>query len=129
MQSGTSTVWMIRSALLSVLGLIVPFAAFADLALVMVEQPGCVYCKAWNTEISAIYPLTDEGKAAPLTRVQLRAPLPEDMQFARPAVFTPTFVLLNEGVEVSRIEGYPGEAFFWGLLGQMIDAEKAAPGN
>ena len=40
--------------------------------------------------------------------------------FATPVVLTPTFVLMEDGAEAGRIEGYPGEDFFWGLLGQMI---------
>jgi len=36
-------------------------------------------------------------------------------------LFTPTFVLMQDGVEIGRIEGYPGEDFFWGLLNQMIE--------
>ena len=35
-------------------------------------------------------------------------------------VFTPTFVLVREGRELARIEGYPGEDFFWGLLAAML---------
>jgi len=120
---------MIHTALLCLTVLISPGMAAADLRLVMVEQPGCVYCRAWDAEISATYPLTDEGKAAALTRIQLHAPLPDDMSFTRPAVFTPTFVLLKDGVEVGRIEGYPGEDFFWGLLGQMLEAQNAGGGT
>ena len=29
-----------------------------------------------------------------------------------------------DGNEVSRIEGYPGEDFFWGLLGRMLSDAK-----
>jgi hypothetical protein len=29
-------------------------------------------------------------------------------------------VLVKDGVEVARLEGYPGEDFFWGLLGRML---------
>ena len=36
-------------------------------------------------------------------------------------VFTPTFILLQNGVEVDRIEGYASEDFFWGLLGQALE--------
>lgn len=114
---------LIHSTLLTLLLTAGP--SLADLRLVMVEQPGCIYCQAWNDEISATYPKTDEGRAAPLTRVQLRDPLPDDMTFARPAVFTPTFVLLDDGAEIGRIEGYPGQDFFWGLLGQMLDARNS----
>ncbi|MEY3306586.1 MAG: hypothetical protein RLZZ413_624 [Pseudomonadota bacterium] len=103
-------------------------AMAADLQLVMVEQPGCVYCRAWDAEVSAIYPRTAEGKLAPLTRIQLRAPLPAGMRFDRPAAFTPTFVLLEDGAEIGRIEGYPGEDFFWGLLTQMMEARNLVTG-
>lgn len=105
-----------------------PGIAAADLRLIMVEQPGCIYCRAWDDEISAIYPLTDEGKAAPLTRIQLREPVPDDVSFTRPAAFTPTFVLLDDGVEIGRIEGYPGQDFFWGLLGRMVEAQNPGTG-
>jgi hypothetical protein len=86
----------------------------------MIEQPGCIYCARWDAEVAPEYPATNEGKAAPLRRLQLREPLPPDVVFARPAVFTPTFILLSDGVEQDRIEGYPGEDFFWPLLAGMI---------
>lgn len=88
--------------------------------LVMVEQPGCAWCAKWNREISAIYPKTPEGQAAPLRRVDLRAK-PNDLTYARRVLFTPTFILIENGIELARIEGYPGEAFFWGLLGMMLE--------
>lgn len=95
-------------------------AASAETVLVMVEEQGCVWCARWNEEISHIYPKTDEGKAAPLKRIDIHAAVPEGMIFARGLNFTPTFVLMVDGQEVSRIEGYPGEDFFWGLLERML---------
>lgn len=95
-------------------------ARAADLRLLMFEQPGCQYCAQWDADVAPEYPLTDEGRAAPLERMQLRAPLAEGITLVAPPMFTPTFVLLRDGREVDRIEGYPGEDFFWGLLGQMI---------
>ncbi|MDX5356250.1 MAG: thioredoxin family protein [Rhodobacterales bacterium] len=97
----------------------------AELQLLMFEQPGCIYCARWNAEIAPQYPLTDEGKAAPLRRLQLREPLPADLALDRPAAFTPTFVLVADGVEAGRIEGYPGEDFFWPLLARLIAAVPA----
>jgi hypothetical protein len=110
--------------------LVLPFiaapATAAELELLMFEQPGCIYCAQWNAEVGPEYPLTDEGKAAPLRRLQLRDPLPDGLTLVSHPVFTPTFVLMQDGVETSRIEGYPGEDFFWPLLGDMI--EKAGKG-
>ena len=121
--------WMPRAAvaLLVVLFLsALPRPATAqDWALVMVEQAGCSYCARWMRDVAPEYPLTPEGQFAPLRRVDLRAPLPEDLSFETRPVFTPTFVLMRDGVEVSRLEGYPGEDFFWGLLGRMLDTADA----
>lgn len=96
----------------------------ADTALLMAERAGCVWCDRWNAEIAPIYPKTPEGQAAPLRRVDITQPLPEDISLDRPIVFTPTFVLLENGVETGRLEGYPGEDFFWGLLSQMLEQTK-----
>lgn len=95
----------------------------AQTALLMAEEPGCIWCARWNSEIGAIYPKTGEGVAAPLRRVNVQDPLPADIALARHVNFTPTFVLLVDGVERNRIEGYPGEDFFWGLLAHMLDQE------
>ena len=110
---------LLRILALSLLGCL-PLTAVADTILLMAEEEGCVWCERWDREISAIYPKTDEGRAAPLLRHDIRAELPQGIALAGKLQFTPTFVLLRDGQEIGRIEGYPGEAFFWGLLGQML---------
>ena len=87
--------------------------------LVMVDQPGCYWCETWEKEIGPIYPKTAEGQAAPLRPYMLRSETP-DVTFDRRVHFTPTFILIKDGQEQGRIEGYPGEDFFWGLLGEML---------
>ncbi len=99
-------------------------AVAGELRLLMFEQPGCHYCAQWNTDVSPEYPLTDEGREAPLERVQLHDPIEVGITLVAPPVYTPTFVLLSNGTEVGRIEGYPGEDFFWALLGQLIAKAK-----
>lgn len=97
-----------------------PAPAKAETILLMAEEVGCVWCARWDEEISEIYPKTAEGQTAPLVRFDLHGETPEDVSFARRVHFTPTFVLVDNGVEVGRIEGYPGEDFFWGLLSMML---------
>ena len=94
--------------------------AEAGAELVMVEQHGCHYCETWDAEIGPIYDKTAEGRAAPLRRVDLHQKLPSDLSFKTRAVFTPTFVLVVDGTEVARLEGYSGEDFFWFLLAEMF---------
>lgn len=89
--------------------------------LLMFERDGCSYCRQWNEEIGPAYPKTAEGQAAPLYRLDIKAPLPADVTLTgRPPAFTPTFVLLSEGTEVGRIEGYAGDQFFWALLDRLL---------
>ncbi len=97
-----------------------PLTAQAEVQLLMFEQPGCRYCAQWNRQIGPKYPLTTEGQQAPLMRIDIHATLPDGITLRSAPVFTPTFVLVQDGVEVDRIEGYPGEDFFWGFLDMMI---------
>ena len=100
--------------------LIWPAASRAEMVLLMAEEDGCMWCARWDAEISEIYPLTAEGKAAPLQRTDIHATTPEGITLDRPLFYTPTFVLLEDGHEIGRIEGYPGEDFFWGLLSVLL---------
>jgi thioredoxin-related protein len=88
--------------------------------LVMFEQAGCVWCEAFDREIAPVYPKTDEGKRAPLRRVDIAQNVPADLAFIDAERLTPLFVLVDSGREVGRIRGYPGEDNFWGLLDVLI---------
>ncbi len=103
--------------------------AFAETRLMMVEEDGCPWCTRWNRDVGGEYHLTDEGKTAPLWRYDIHDPAPEGVTFASKPHFTPTFILLVDGTEVNRIEGYPGEGFFWGLLGMMLASLPDAEGE
>ena len=98
-----------------------PVAAAADTALLMAEEPGCIWCARWNAEVGDAYEKTAEGRAAPLQRYDIDAGPPDGVDLARRVVFTPTFILVRDGQEIDRIEGYPGEDFFWGLLNIMLE--------
>ena len=95
--------------------------------LVMFERAGCVWCPRFNAEIAPIYAKTEESQAAPLRRVDLNSPLPADLAGIDPGAFTPTFVVVKEGREIGRIRGYPGDAFFFGLLDRILSQTGAEP--
>lgn len=98
--------------------------AFTQAAeLIMVERQGCHYCLAWKKDLGPIYPNTAAGQYAPLRIIDIADDVPDDLSFDRKIVFTPTFVLVEDGKEIGRIEGYPGEDFFWGLLEMMLKAK------
>lgn len=101
-------------------GLALPTTASRAAELVMFERAGCAWCARFNAEIAPIYGKTGEGRAAPLRRVDLNSPLPADLAGIDPGAFTPTFVVVQEGREIGRIRGYPGDAFFFGLLDRIL---------
>ncbi len=93
--------------------------------LVMIEQDGCVYCRRWHAEIGDSYGNSDYGQAAPLRVVDLHD-LPEDLHPSGSVVFTPTFLLMEDGVEIARAEGYAGAELFWmqmELLSRALSAD------
>lgn len=89
--------------------------------LVMFEQKGCVWCQKFDREIAPAYDKTSEGKRAPLRRLDIGNPVPGEFAFIKRERFTPVFVLVDEGREIGRIRGYPGDIFFWGLLSTLIE--------
>ncbi len=95
--------------------------------LVMFESTACEWCATWDEEIAPIYPRTPESRRAPLRRVDIHDPRPPDLASIGGILYTPTFVLVQDGVEVGRITGYPGEDFFWGLLASLIERLDQVP--
>ena len=97
--------------------------------LVMFETRSCSWCEAWDREVGGIYHKTPEAQAAPLRRVDLNAPRADDLAGLRRVLYSPTFVLLEGGREIGRIQGYPGADHFWGLLGMLLEKRSAASAN
>ena len=91
--------------------------------LVMFEEPACPWCRRWHAEIGPAYSLTVEGQAAPLRRAHIRDQAHAGVLLERPITVTPTFVLVEEGREIGQILGYPGEDFFYGLLGGLLKSK------
>src|SRR5690606_19383797 len=83
-----------------------------------------------NDEVGPAYPRTPEGAAAPLLRIDIKQELPEGITLTgvRP-ILTPTFVLTDDGTEVGRLEGYPGDEFFWVLLDGLLEKTGWTPAD
>lgn len=116
---------LLLSAAAMTAGPAVPGAQAAE--LIMLERPGCSWCIRWNQEIAPIYPLTEEGRRAPLRRVDVTRPWPQDLAGIATDRYTPTFIVVENGREVARLRGYPGDNFFWPLLEAMLGKLDTAP--
>jgi len=88
--------------------------------LLVIEQDFCPYCERFNNEIAEAYPKTEEGKRAPLKRIDLHDTWPAEYKDIRREMFTPVFILVENGKEIDRLTGYPGDEYFWFLLDEML---------
>ncbi len=86
----------------------------------MYRRAGCPWCATWDHEIGPIYAKTGIGRNVPIRFVDLDRHEKPGILLTNPIRFTPTFVLVEGGSEVGRIEGYPGEDFFWGLMEKLV---------
>ena len=102
------------------LGLSISPSTAGDAELILFELDGCPVCAVWNIEVGPIYPKSPEGKRAPLRRVEIEGPRPDDLRHIEGVKYSPTFVLLHQGYEVARVTGYTGEDFFWGLITKYV---------
>jgi thioredoxin-related protein len=89
--------------------------------LLMYRRAGCPWCAAWDRDIGPIYGKTDIGRRAPIRFVDLDHKNAQEIVLASPVRYTPTFVLVEGGKELGRIEGYPGEDFFWGFMKRLVE--------
>jgi thioredoxin-related protein len=103
-----------------------PSTAASTAELYMFRRVGCPWCAAWDREIGPAYHKTEIGRRAPLRMVDIYDEHPPIALKAR-IIYTPTFVLVEKGREVGRIEGYAGNQFFWGLLEGLL--EQLPPGD
>ena len=124
--AATRTAAALRRVLAVVLTCIAFWSAAPDSAataaeLLMFEEDHCPWCERWQEEVGVVYDRTREGRQAPLRRIGILDPIPPSITLVSRPRYTPTFILIDEGREIGRIEGYPGEDFFWGLLGKLLE--------
>jgi hypothetical protein len=100
-------------------------ATASGVRLVMVEEPGCRFCRQWDAEIAGGYRKSAEGRFAPLKRVRRGDPVIKGLA---PIVYTPTFVVMRSGEELGRITGYPGAEYFYGELRPILAVAGFFPG-
>ncbi|NQV82547.1 MAG: hypothetical protein HQ494_01890 [Rhodospirillales bacterium] len=110
-----------RAVFLALAFMVFAWPAFSAVELVMFNSTTCEWCEVWEEEVGVVYGKTAVGQNFPVHRVDIFDDRPANLKHLRGIRFTPTFVLLKDGVEAGRITGYPGESFFWGLLEKMVE--------
>ena len=105
-------------AVIAILGFASAGARAMD--LIMFEGPSCGTCKLFKREVLPIYAASPAGKVFPLWVVEMGSKL--SFRINQPVTFTPTFVWVDNGVEVGRFSGYFGKAQFFNIVNKAADA-------
>ncbi len=119
-------VWIVVLSLIFGGGALRPAAA---LELLMFERAGCPYCLRWNRDVEPAYTASEEGRLAPLRRIDMDRREDPRVALKVPVHYSPTFVLADEGREIGRLIGFIDAATFWGLLSKMISDHRSRPGT
>ena len=110
----------VASSLLLAAVLLIPLQAVAETRLVMVTSDHCPFCRAWERDVGVIYDRSPYAPNMPLTRVEIGAPLPDDIVLAGPVIGTPTFLIVSDGREIDRQRGYDDAEMFWWWLSDHV---------
>ncbi len=91
-----------------------------SLRLMMVSENGCEFCRDWRAQIAPGFGRSGAGRTAPLFEVDIAGPYPDGLALAGRPRATPSFILLDRGSEIGRIEGYVGARDFYPVLERMM---------
>jgi len=92
----------------------------SGMELIAFEAPGCIYCPIFRRDVAPSYAGTRAGKAAPLRFVDINEAGADALKLSSPVTMVPTLVLVRDGVEIGRINGYVGRANMHHMLDVLL---------
>jgi thioredoxin-related protein len=90
------------------------------LEVLMFGKVGCTWCARFEREVGQRYQSTEEARDAALLRADIRDQRTVGVDLQEPIVYTPTFVVVDDGIEIGRITGYQNEGQFWANLDDIL---------
>ena len=90
------------------------------MALVVIEAPGCFYCRLFRRDVRPAYEATPRAREVPMHFLDLKAAEARQLSFERPIDVMPTAILLRNGREVSRVPGYMAPQNFVRVINYLI---------
>ncbi len=90
------------------------------LQLIVMEAPGCAYCKVFRRDILPSFATSQRGKALPVRFLDVNDLEEANLTLNSSVDMVPTFVLVQDRREVGRIAGYVGRAAFSQLIRRLL---------
>jgi hypothetical protein len=92
--------------------------------LIMITSQHCPYCMAWERDVGRIYHKSPYADSLPLTRLEFGSALPEDIKISSDLRGTPTFLILENRIEIDRLVGYSDAEMFWWQISEYALTNK-----
>lgn len=92
----------------------------ATTEVVIFEAPGCVYCELFRRDVLPGYQASLRARTTPLRFVDVDAVDRTLLPSAPPLAMLPTTIILRDGQEIGRIEGYTGPDNFQAVLTHVL---------
>lgn len=81
--------------------------------VIVLEAPNCTYCNVFRQLVLPRYLRSKRAGDLPIRFVDVNDPAADQLKLSSSVTMVPTVVMMREGQEVDRINGYMGpEAFF-----------------
>ncbi|MEX0956603.1 MAG: transcriptional regulator [Rhizobiaceae bacterium] len=91
--------------------------------LVYVELKSCAYCMRFNRQMAHAYQTSETGRQIPLRPVNLMQRWPADLKNVDRPPYTPVFILVEDGRELGRFNGYTGPSQFNRELKRLLNKQ------
>ncbi|MEL6298673.1 MAG: thioredoxin family protein [Pseudomonadota bacterium] len=88
--------------------------------LIVFEAPGCIYCKLFRRDVAPAYSTSARSREAPLRFANASEAVRLVPGLKRGLTTVPTAVLVKDGKEVARIEGYTGPEPFFQIMARLF---------
>ena len=92
----------------------------SGLQLLVLEAPGCIYCKIFRRDVMPTYQASRRAKRIPMRFIDLNDIDEKAMGFTAPVTIVPTVILMQENAEVGRIPGYVGPENFYHSVNYLL---------
>lgn len=118
------------AAAVGLVGLNGPAAAVRDpgkrplqsetIEVLVFETESCLYCRVFRRDVVPQYRQSKRAKVAPLRFVDAHKADLDRLGLKRPVTIVPTVVVLRDGREAGRINGYMGPEPFFHMMSQIV---------
>jgi len=88
--------------------------------VVVFETSNCLLCRLFRRDVAPRYARSRRHRMAPLRYIDVNPRRPPHPGLSEPLAMLPTAVIMKDGAEIARIEGYTGPELFFQMMSRTF---------